>query len=102
MNTHTTTNPGYGFHGEIANGPMIGKEINRLFCLAAATLLTERIATSQAEAIEFLDSRMGRHLGDAAWNAESDEQLVEIIKAKGPEHMRHFRREQGSRRANSK
>lgn len=99
---NTTTNEGYGYHGELAGSAWIRRQIDEAYSNAVDLLNSSGIATSKEEAIAFLDSRMGRHLGDHVYSCETINAISETIRSKAPALIAHFRKESATARANSK
>jgi hypothetical protein len=89
---NTTNNEGYGYHGEVASSVWIKRQIDEAYSNAVSILTRSGIATSTEEAIAFLDSRMGRRLGDEIGACETLNAITETIHAKAPAHMAHFRK----------
>jgi len=87
-----TQNAGYGYHGELATSAWIRRQIDEAYSNTVETLVKEGIASSTEEAIEFLDSRMGRHLGDETAGAQTLNEIYAILRAKGPAHMAQYRK----------
>lgn len=88
-----TTNEGYGYHGGLASTAWIKRQIDEAYSNAVDQLTRLGIATSTEEAIAFLDSRMGRHLGDHVYSCETINDISETIRSKAPALMAHFRKE---------
>lgn len=87
---YTTSNEGCGFHGAIASGTMVQRLINGLYHQVAETLVEHRILTA-GQAVEFLDSRQGRHFADQIGHAKSPSDIEDLTLKYGPIFARDWK-----------
>lgn len=75
MMKFTTNNESYGFFGTIAQAAFIRKAQESAFNAVAEEIKNLGLLPED-KIVDFLDSRMGRHLADSLVNVESEDELV--------------------------